>query len=154
MWVRSLGGGRSLGDGHGNPLQSSCLENPKDRGAWWATVHGPNLTPYYLLSTSTSFFQTLTHPQTSRSLKNRLPPVIFLTASHSHFSEVNEWSELRMDHYPPRQPLTQNTALNQNVNFAFYFCWHKIKTISTISMCYPFRQSQTWINICVVFSIT
>ena len=32
--------GRSPGEGHGNPLQHSCLENPMDRGAWWATVHG------------------------------------------------------------------------------------------------------------------
>ena len=31
--------GRSPGGGHGNPLQSSCLENPMDRGAWWAAVH-------------------------------------------------------------------------------------------------------------------
>ena len=31
--------GRSPGGGHGNPLQYSCLKNPKDRGAWWATVH-------------------------------------------------------------------------------------------------------------------
>ena len=30
---------RSPGEGHGNPLQYSCLENPMDRGAWWATVH-------------------------------------------------------------------------------------------------------------------
>ena len=30
--------GRSPGGGHGNPLQYSCLENPMDRGAWWATV--------------------------------------------------------------------------------------------------------------------
>ena len=35
-----LGSGRSPGGGHGNPLQYSCLENPRDRGAWWATVHG------------------------------------------------------------------------------------------------------------------
>ena len=34
------GSGRSLGEGNGNPLQYSCLENPIDRGAWWATVHG------------------------------------------------------------------------------------------------------------------
>ena len=34
------GSGRSPGEGHGNPLQYSCLENPKDRGAWWAAVHG------------------------------------------------------------------------------------------------------------------
>ena len=32
--------GRSLGEGHGNPLQYSCLENPTDRGDWRATVHG------------------------------------------------------------------------------------------------------------------
>ena len=30
----------SVEKGHGNPLQYSCLENPVDRGAWWATVHG------------------------------------------------------------------------------------------------------------------
>ena len=33
------GSGRSPGEGHGNPLQYSCLENPMDRGAWWATFH-------------------------------------------------------------------------------------------------------------------
>ena len=33
------GSGRSPGGGHGNPLQYSCLENPMDREAWWATVH-------------------------------------------------------------------------------------------------------------------
>ena len=32
--------GRSPGEGHGNPLQYSCLENFIDRGAWWATAHG------------------------------------------------------------------------------------------------------------------
>ena len=41
--VRALGSipglGRSPGGGHGNPLWYSCLENPMDRGAWWATVH-------------------------------------------------------------------------------------------------------------------
>ena len=31
--------GRSPREGHGNPLQYSCLENPMDRGAWWTTVH-------------------------------------------------------------------------------------------------------------------
>ena len=32
--------GRSPGEGNGNPLQNSCLGNPLDKGAWWATVHG------------------------------------------------------------------------------------------------------------------
>ena len=34
------GSGRSPGEGDGNPLQYSCLENPIYREAWWATVHG------------------------------------------------------------------------------------------------------------------
>ena len=38
--VLSPGSGRSPGGGHGSPLQYSCLENPMDRGAWRATVHG------------------------------------------------------------------------------------------------------------------
>ena len=41
--VRDLGSipglGRSPGGGDGNPFQYSCLENPMDRGAWWATAH-------------------------------------------------------------------------------------------------------------------
>ena len=32
--------GRSPGEGNGNPLQYSCLENPMDGGTWWAPVHG------------------------------------------------------------------------------------------------------------------
>ena len=42
--VRDMGSipglGISPGEEYGNPLQYSCLENPMDRGAWWATVHG------------------------------------------------------------------------------------------------------------------
>ena len=42
--VRGLGSvsgwGRCPGEANGNPLQYSCLENPMDRGAWWATIHG------------------------------------------------------------------------------------------------------------------
>ena len=39
IWVRSLGREDSPGGGHGNPLQSSCLEKPMDKEAWWATAH-------------------------------------------------------------------------------------------------------------------
>ena len=34
------GSGRPPGEGHGHPLQYSFLENPMDRGTWWATIHG------------------------------------------------------------------------------------------------------------------
>ena len=39
------GSGRSLGGGNGNPLQYSCLENPVDRGTWWATIHAGHKEP-------------------------------------------------------------------------------------------------------------
>ena len=48
------GFGRSPGGGHGNPLQYSCLENPTDRGAWHATVHG-------IARSQTSLKQFITH---------------------------------------------------------------------------------------------
>ena len=37
--ARNTASGRSPGEGNGNPLQCSCLRNPMDREAWWATVH-------------------------------------------------------------------------------------------------------------------
>ena len=58
------GSGRSSGEGNGNPLQSSCLENPMDRGAWRATVHGVT---------------TVRH-----NLVTKLPPTIRPDSSSSH----------------------------------------------------------------------
>ena len=40
MWYTYTMEYYSTGGGHGNPLQCSCLENPMDRGTWWAAVHG------------------------------------------------------------------------------------------------------------------
>ena len=39
-WILSLGQEDSPGEGNGNPLQCSCLENPRDGGAWWAAIYG------------------------------------------------------------------------------------------------------------------
>ena len=43
--------GRSPGEGHGNPLQYSCLANPMDRGAWWATVMGSQQLAFHIFVT-------------------------------------------------------------------------------------------------------
>ena len=50
-----------IGEGTGNPLQCSCLENPKDGGAWWAAVHGiaQSQTRLKRLSSSSSIVQWL-----------------------------------------------------------------------------------------------
>ena len=51
-WSSIPESGRSPGGGHDNPVQYSCLENPMDREAWWATVHGVanNQTQDYLMA--------------------------------------------------------------------------------------------------------
>ena len=48
------GSGRSPGEGNGNPLQYSCLENPMDRGAWQATVHEVQRVGHDLISNTTT----------------------------------------------------------------------------------------------------
>ena len=46
-----------IGDGNGNPLQCSCLENPRDGGAWWAAIYGvaQSQTRLKQLSSSSSY---------------------------------------------------------------------------------------------------
>ena len=53
-----------IGEGNGNPLQCSCLENPRDRGAWWAAVYGVAQSWTQLKRLSSS---------SSRSLRSRMP---------------------------------------------------------------------------------
>ena len=51
-----------IGEGNGNPLQCSCLENPRDGGAWWASIYGvtQSRTQLKRLSNSSSFSMLLT----------------------------------------------------------------------------------------------
>ena len=64
--------GRSPGEGNGNPLQYSCLKNPMDGGAWWATVHGVAKS-WTRLSDLT---HSLTHSTNSASQLHKLETVI------------------------------------------------------------------------------
>ena len=50
------GAGRSPGEGNGNPLQYSCLENPMAGGAWWAMVHGVTKSQTRLSDFTFTFF--------------------------------------------------------------------------------------------------
>ena len=54
--------GRSPGEGNGNPLQCSCLENPMDGGAWWATVHGVTKSRTRLSNLTFTFFLSVAEP--------------------------------------------------------------------------------------------
>ena len=57
----SPGSGKSPEGGHGNPLYYSCLENPIDRGAWWATVHRVTQTWTWLKGLSSSNRNQIVH---------------------------------------------------------------------------------------------
>ena len=48
-----------IGEGNGNPLQYSCLENPRDRGAWWAAVYGVAQSQTRLMRLSSSSSSSL-----------------------------------------------------------------------------------------------
>ena len=58
-----------IGEGNGNPLQCSCLENPEDRGAWWAAVYrvAQSRTQLKRLSSSSSILTSLVEPLVDRS---------------------------------------------------------------------------------------
>ena len=77
--VSSIPGlGRSPGGGHGNPLQYSCLENPMDRGAWQATVHGVE-------KSRTQLKRLSTHVTPSTSCVSGRNPFTFVSSSLERF---------------------------------------------------------------------
>ena len=113
--------GRSPGGGHGNPLQYSCLENPMDRGAWWATVHGVTKSQarlcdchFLLICLKRVAWNTLslgiTPHSNSRSLK------VFCTGcdlSHSFFRielALSPWRLSSSSHGPSRTSRWGSTA--------------------------------------------
>ena len=55
-----------IGEGNGNPLQCSCLQNPRDGGAWWAAVYG--------VARSQTRLTRLSSSSSSRTLKFQIPP--------------------------------------------------------------------------------
>ena len=88
------GSGRSPGEGNGNPIKNSCLRNPMDRGAWWATVH--EITKSWIpLSTHT---HTHTHTQTLKWRESRLKTGIMLPQDRE-LSEVKReaWSRFCLE---------------------------------------------------------
>ena len=65
-----------IGEGNGNPFQYSCLENPRDRGAWWAAVYGVAQSQTRLKQLSSS----RVHHEMKHKLESRLPEEISITS--------------------------------------------------------------------------
>ena len=96
------GSGRAPGEGHGNPLQYSCLENPMDRGAWWVTVQGATKSWTQLRAR----VHTHTHTHT---LKLQLRQTI-MTIRQQQLSSFQKWikSELVMMTRSPTHTMLRN----------------------------------------------
>ena len=77
-----LGSGRSPGEGNGNPLQYSCLENPMDRRAWWATVCGVTESQTRLKRLSVHGQKTLDRPGVPPASNPVLPPNLITFGNH------------------------------------------------------------------------
>ena len=72
-----------IGEGNGNPLQCSCLENPRDRGAWWASVYGVAQSRTQLKRLSSIAAEQLVRPSSkdpgAHSSKGKMPGCFFCT---------------------------------------------------------------------------
>ena len=69
-WATSLS---SIGEGNGNPLQCSCLENPRDGGAWWAAIYGVAQSQTWLKRPSSSSSSSSSRTELNQGL-NPCPP--------------------------------------------------------------------------------
>ena len=76
-----------IGEGNGNPLQCSCLENPRDGGAWWAVVYGvaQSRTRLKRLSSSSSSRETEQFLQLSPRIASHRKRDVLVSLPYSHF---------------------------------------------------------------------
>ena len=112
--------GRSPGEGNGNPLQYSCLENPMEEGAWWATVHGVAMSRTRL----SNFTYFTFHLLWIRSLCPQIPPklldhtIVFVSVGFQpfqpfilHLQKTMRLSLWRMVHFEKPGSFSPTTIL-------------------------------------------
>ena len=95
--------GRSPGEGHGNPLQYACLENPMDRGAWQVTGHGVSESETLQGLSACTHTLTLSHTHTHTPTH---------TATHTH---THTYTHTHTHTYPHTHPYT-HTPTHQHTH--------------------------------------
>ena len=78
-----------IGEGNGNPLQCCCLENPRDRGAWWSAVYGVAQSWTWLKRLSSSSSSSSSNLLNSFQIYNSTLLTIVTIASHTYFKMGN-----------------------------------------------------------------
>ena len=107
--------GRSPGGGHGNPLQCSCPENPMDRGAWKAAVHGVAKSPTWLkwLSMYVSLDSVVDSCFYTYCL-NFLVKIAVYVLIKLYFPQVNSWSFSWVSPFECTKGLWESTWLSRH----------------------------------------
>ena len=98
------------GAGHGNPLQYSCLANPMDRGAWWATAHGVTKSQTRLRQLS---IHTHPHPHTHTHVRTRRDCSNYLNADQ----ETEPYREKIVQRHTCSCPYCQKNCLTPVTHF-------------------------------------
>ena len=128
------------GEGNGTPLQYSCLENPMDRGAWWAAVHGVAMSQTWLSDFTVTFhFHTLEKEMAAHSsvLAWRIPgtgKLLGLPSMGSHRGR-HDWSDLAaavIFTYVRYQPQRWITTQIWNLLSWVYKCFYNLLSPSVI----------------------
>ena len=109
------GSERSPGGGNGNPMQYSCLENPMDRGAWWAAVHGVAKVPDVAEPTHPLMFQLVCLLYLARII---LPHLY----RDNHRSQVENLQPNNLNFWMPFQCLLQTLL--------FFNCLHYVLVVT------------------------
>ena len=109
-----------IGEGNDNPLQCSCLENPRDRGAWWAAIYGVSQSWTRLKRLSSSSSRTRTAGMLSRFRRVRLFATLWMIARQAPLSvgflRQEYWSGLPFP--PPRTGVWSKWWLAKDINFS------------------------------------
>ena len=84
-----------IGEGNGNPLQCSCLENPRDGGVWWAAIYGVSQSRTRLKRLSSSSSQVMSNSFRSHELRHsRLPCPSLSPGVCSNLCPLSQWCHL------------------------------------------------------------
>ena len=116
-----------IGEGNGNSLQCSCLENPRDRGAWWAAVYGvaQSWTPLMWLgssSSSTVFYRFIHVVACIRIPRLSWLINIPLYGYTTFCSFINVWMNTVVSTFEAVNNADTNTGIKY-LSFCFHFCW-------------------------------
>ena len=171
--------GRPSGGGHGNPLQYSCLENPMDRWAWWATVHRVARSGTWLkwLSTHASTCTTIksccwpsitpwkefgvdsrneTFCAWGKTGRTGLQTGIFRSWFYEPSSCISPWKGPKILHggncslWLAKLPQTSRNLLEKNVPDCMYSPFTKITYILTLPHCLLGAASQSYLRCCLL----